>query len=426
MSGVLRRRRGSRGMSPGATLLVGALTLAACFLALVVGFNASKQVPFRSSYDVKAEFRDADNLVRTFQVRTAGRRIGQVLDTEVRDGRALVTMRLDADAGPLRSDTRLRVRPLSAVGVRFVELIPGRTGPELPSGATIPVQQTSSTVALDDALGTLDATRRREARQLLSALGGGFAGRGADVNDALDAAPELLAATARLGDAINATGEAPAAFVRAAQGAANAADPVRHTYADGFGPGADTLAPFSGERVAVQQALERAPATLRTVRDDLPRTSRLLRSLRRFAVTAQPVLDDAPSALRATDALLAEARPGLRRVPGTTRLLDRAVPDVLRLTGTLRPVLPRVDDTLRTSLPIVAELAPRACDLKRFTGNWASTLSWGDGFSNYLRYNVSSPDQASLGGHGSRDLAAGVIRSTPYSAPCEPDAIEAP
>jgi hypothetical protein len=80
------------------------------------------------------------------------------------------------------------------------------------------------------------------------------------------------------------------------------------------------------------------------------------------------------------------------------RLLKPATPAVLNLTKTIDPVLPPLHKALSSSLPPAHQLAPRECDLKRFVSNWASILSWGNDFSNYLRYNVVPPDAASAGG----------------------------
>ena len=47
----------------------------------------------------------------------------------------MVDLLLDPALRPLRSDTRLRVRPRSPIGVRFVELSPGTHGRPLAEGA---------------------------------------------------------------------------------------------------------------------------------------------------------------------------------------------------------------------------------------------------------------------------------------------------
>jgi hypothetical protein len=82
-----------------------------------------------------------------------------------------------------------------------------------------------------------------------------------------------------------------------------------------------------------------------------------------------------------------------------------------------------VRDALHSSLDPLTELAPRGCDLHRFTANWASILSWGDSFSNYLRYNVVSPDETSIGGVPARRLG---IFSSPYPSPCLYDTQQVP
>jgi hypothetical protein len=191
--------------------------------------------------------------------------------------------------------------------------------------------------------------------------------------------------------------------------------------AHGFGTGQRALAPFVARAADLEATLSSAPPTLQTLTSQLPAASRLLSQVTKFSQAAVPALQAGRSAFTQTSLLLGQARPGLRAVPAAVSLIGPATPPVLRLLGGIvQPALPHIDLALLSSLPILSELAPRGCDMHRFAANWASILSWGDSFSNYLRYDVVSPDLTSIGGAGYPGARPGIYAS-PYPTPCQPD-----
>jgi phospholipid/cholesterol/gamma-HCH transport system substrate-binding protein len=410
--------RNPRGPSPLTLSLLGMLALGLLAAFLYVGFTAAKRLPFTGYYYVQAAFRNADNIGAQDQVRMGGVRVGQVDSTRVEHGVAIVRLQLAHSIAPLRSDTRLEIRPLSAVGTRFVEITPGTTGAPLTPGSLIPADHTSATVPLTSLFDVFDHRTQTRAQTLLQQLGVGFAGRGDDAGTALADLPPTLADTAAISSAIDAQGGL-APFVRSAESAAAAADPVRGSIAHGFGTEQLALRPFAEKASAVEATLAQAPATLRALTSQLPPAAQLLHQLESFSRAAIPALDTARGALIQTAALLTQSQPGLHAVPAAISLLRPATPPVLRLLNQLiEPALPHVSLALLAALPIVTELAPRGCDLHRFAANWASILSWGDSFSNYLRYDIVSPDETSVGGNpGARP----GIYASPYPTPCQPD-----
>jgi phospholipid/cholesterol/gamma-HCH transport system substrate-binding protein len=419
----LSEGRDPRGPSRRTLALLGVLALAVLTAFLYVGFTAARHLPFKGYYYVQGAFRSADNIGSQDQVRMGGVRVGQVESTRVQHGLAIVRLQLDRGLAPLRGDTRLQVRPLSAVGTRFVEITPGASGAPLSPNATIPVSQTSATVPLTNLFDVFDRRTQHGAQTLLQQLGVGFAGRGQDAATALADLPPALSHLAGVSSAIDDRGGL-APFVRGAESAAAAADPVRQIIAHGFESGQHALAPFAARASDVEATLTAAPPTLATLTAQLPAASHFLTQLKAFSQAALPALQVGRTAFEQTSLLLEQARPGLRSVPAATSLIGPATPPVLRLLGgILQPALPHIHLALTSLLPIVAVLAPRGCDLHRFASNWASVLSWGDSFSNYLRYDVVSPDETSLGGYPATRPG---IYTSPYPTPCQPDHQQVP
>lgn len=396
---------------------LGAAGLVVAGTMLYIGYHSPKSIPGRSYYTLSAQFKAADNLTSSYQVRIGGKLVGQVLRPRVEHGLGVVDLQMKPEVKPLLSDTTLRVRPRSPVGVRFVELHPGTKGTPLKDGGVIPASQTSITVQIDEALRTLDARRRREAQVLLNELGRGFLSRGDDLNPAIRKGPQALADLAAVAGAVNAVPRGVERFVAGSDAAAQAADPVRRAIATGFAPEAKALRPFAQEQQALSHDLDIAPAALRSLQGDLARVTVVLAQLDRVARDGEPTLRAAVPTLAGTSALLTEAGPGLQGLPKTLGEVRTAVPPTLVALKRLQPVLPSLDGTLQSSLPIIGQLAPRDCDLRRFFENWANTLQFRTTYSNVLRFSVE----------GSAETLQGVKTKTPrtyqspYAAPCAPD-----
>ncbi|WP_205696485.1 MlaD family protein [Conexibacter sp. SYSU D00693] len=411
-------RPASKSRGRGFLVGLGAIGVVAAVTLLTVGYNSPKGIPGRSYYNLQAAFTNADNLTQSYQVRIGGRLVGQVLNPRVDKGEGVVDLQLNPDVEPLLSDTTLKVRPRSPVGVRFVELVPGTKGRPLGEDDRIPSSQTSATVQLDQALDTLDADRRAKAQVLLNELGKGFLGRGEDINEAQSNAPRFL------GDLQDVASEVTAqpnvrSFVGGAESAAAAADPVREDIARGFDPEARAMRPFVQERDAIRSTLTTAPGDLRSVQSGLARVSPMLSQLERFGRSATPAFRQASTTLAGTSKLFREADPGLEAARKTLGLASEAVPPTLQLLRTLQPVLPDLDATLASANPVLTELSPRECDMNRFFGNWNETLAYGDGFSNVLRFNVIASLE-SIQGYNGKPLGR-TTKQSPYPAPCEID-----
>jgi virulence factor Mce-like protein len=194
---VSRRSGSALAASP---VLVGAVTVLVTIVAVFLSYNATSGLPFVPTYDLKANLPNAAQLVRGFEVRIGGARVGVISDIKPRrraDGStyAQVTMKLDKQVEPLPEGSRLRVRPRSALGLKYIELDPGpRSAGEkgLAAGSVLGVEQVRSSVELDEFFNMFDAPARVGQRNSLDGYGGGLAGRGQDLNTAIEALVPLL------------------------------------------------------------------------------------------------------------------------------------------------------------------------------------------------------------------------------------------
>jgi len=190
-----RRSGAALAASP---VLVGAVTVLVTIVAVFLSYNATSGLPFVPTYDLNANLPNAQQLVRGFEVRIGGARVGVISEIEPRrrdDGStyAHVTMKLDKEIEPLPAGSKLRVRPRSSLGLKYIELEPARAGGEaLAAGSTIGVADVRPTVELDEFFNMFDGKARVGQRNSLDGIGGGLAGRGEDLNTAIEAFVPLL------------------------------------------------------------------------------------------------------------------------------------------------------------------------------------------------------------------------------------------
>ncbi|HKP89302.1 MAG TPA: MlaD family protein, partial [Thermoleophilaceae bacterium] len=174
-------------------VLVGAVTTLIVIVSVFLAYNANSGLPFVPTYNLRAELPGGANLVPGNEVRIGGFRVG-VIDklgtgSKTFNGRprsiAVVRMKLDKSSQPLPNDTTVIVRPRSALGLKYIELTPGKSDTAFRDGDTIPLKSAAAPVEFDDLLNTFDDKTRQNSQDALNGFGEAFAGRGADVNEAI-------------------------------------------------------------------------------------------------------------------------------------------------------------------------------------------------------------------------------------------------
>src|SRR4051812_39459362 len=174
-------------------VLVGAVTTLVVIVSVFLAYHANKGLPFVPTYDLSARLPNGSNLVQGDEVRAGGFRVG-VVDTikpatQVINGRntpiAVVNMKLDQTVQPLPIDSTVVVRSRSSIGLKYVELTIGRSKRGFKAGAAIPLASARLPVEVDDLLNTFDDRTRVAEKITLSGYGDALAGRGPDINAAL-------------------------------------------------------------------------------------------------------------------------------------------------------------------------------------------------------------------------------------------------
>jgi ABC-type transporter Mla subunit MlaD len=132
--------------------------------------------PWSNPYELKAVFRNANNLAVNSPVREAGVLVGKVTKIETKEGSSasVVTMALNDNGLPIHKDAEAKIRPrIFLEGNFFVDLKPGSAEtPTLESSDAIPMAQTYSPVQIDQILGVLQGSARENAQKLIQGYGG--------------------------------------------------------------------------------------------------------------------------------------------------------------------------------------------------------------------------------------------------------------
>ena len=396
-------RRGQPALT-ASPVLVGAVTILVTIVAVFLSYNANSGLPFVPTYDLKANLPNAAQLVKGFEVRIGGARVGFLSKIEPKrlpDGTAYaqITMKLDKEIEPLPADSTLLVRPRSSLGLKYVELTPGKSGAGLAAGSTMPLRQARpAVVELDDLFSMFDDKTRVGQRNTLDGFGGGFAGRGQDLNLAIEAFVPLLTdlepVAANLSDPDTRLNRFFASLARAAEEVAPVAEEQASLFVNldtAFTAWASVARPF------LQETISESPPSEQLAIEQFPRQRPFIRNNTAFfrelrpgvAVLphAAPILADAFEA--GTDVLprtipmnedLADVFEKLDEF-GQDPMVRAGINQLTRLSSSLRP-------TLRFLTP-----AQTTCNyVSVLLRNVASLLSEGDSNGNYQRFvTISAP-----------------------------------
>src|SRR2546423_10666872 len=250
-------------------VLVGAVTTLIVLVSVYLSYNANTGLPFVPTYNLRAQLPGGANLVPGNEVRLGGFRIG-VIDkiepgTAIVRGRprsvAVLLMKLDKSAQPLPSDTTVLVRPRSALGLKYVQLTPGKSQRTFSDGDTIPLKQATAPVEFDDLLNTFDAKTRQNSQDALQGYGDAFAGRGSDINVAIEGlAPFFRYLAPVMANLSNRSTQLDEFFKQIGRASAQVA-PVARINAEVFANMADTFAAIGRDPGALQATIEKGPPT---------------------------------------------------------------------------------------------------------------------------------------------------------------------
>lgn len=449
-----------RSQSPLANrILIGSLTVLVLIIAVFLAYNANSGLPFVPTYDLNVQVPDAAGLLASDGVMIGGTRvgyIGSITAAKLPGGKviAVLHLKLNQTLSRLPVDSTDLIRPVSPLGLKYLQITRGRSSRTLAPGATIPLSHTSEPVEIDDFFDMFSPKVRRASQVNLNNLGDGLAGRGNDLNEALGEVQPLVDNLLPVMSNLLRPATQWAQLFPSLERAAHEVVTVAHQQADLF-KGIDlTFTPLSRHTQALQAAITGGPPALRTATRQLPAEARFIDDTTNLFHRLRPAfasLADASTQLAPAETAGIRALP---RTPSLNRRLTATLAAIQRLAqnqATL-PGLSLLTETAQLIEPTVAFIEPaqtRCNYLALFFRNLENALSESDQVGTMLGVTAlalpqlpnseAGPSSAPANGPPASEVAGvtpltkgnyddSFLHSDPYpytAAPGQPDVCEA-
>jgi virulence factor Mce-like protein len=415
-------------------VLIGAVTVLVTTVAVFLAYNANNGLPFVPTTTVKVRVANGANLVKGNEVRSGGTRIGVVTDmrpVRLEDGStgAELTLELEKAHGDLPTDSSLRIRPRSALGLKYVEVNKGESEETFRSGDTVPSSQAEFATELDEVYEMFDKPTRKAAQENFKGWGDGFAARGQDLGRTLEELPPLLESL----EPVMATLAEPATdlggLVEELADAARIVAPVSEQNARLFTGMADTFEALGRDEQALKDTIAKSPATMDTGVESFRVQRPFLTDFTAFSRDFAGATEELKGALPPLNDAVRVGTPVQKRVPALNEETAKTLAHLRELAEA-----PGTNAALRGLTATVTTLNPQL----RFYGPYVTVCNSFNYFFTYLAEHFSEPDttgsaqralvnvtgrqEDSLGSMGADEPAngEGVIEGTPQYAQDQP------
>jgi phospholipid/cholesterol/gamma-HCH transport system substrate-binding protein len=417
--------------------------VALVIVAVAVFFGFTKSNPFANPYEIKAAFKNVNDLKPKSPVRIAGVNVGKVKSVEPIEGGsgAVVTMEIKDEGLPIHADAEAKVRPrIFLEGNYFVDLRPGSpTAPTMKEGETIPVQRTAAPVQFGQFLEMLQNDTREDLRTVFREYGKAVDGPGGDgFNDSIQYWEPAFKNSSLVNDATRGIEAHDLSnYLRGARKVAEGLDRDPRALKSLITNLATTANAFASEQQNLSATIRELPTTLRTgqrafaaLREAFPPVRRLAREMLPTVRTSGPALDAQLPLVRQLRKLVSPAElQGLVRdlepaVPALAQMNKRALPlqEETRLAGSCNNnVLHEWNETEvpDPNFPARGPIYQEAS--KQFVGLAAESRNF-DANGQYVRSYAQNANYASAVGDGRfffTDLP--VLGVNPPKAPRQPE-----
>jgi virulence factor Mce-like protein len=371
----MRRGQASIVANP---VLVGAVTTLVTVVAVFLAYNANNGLPFVPTRQINVDVGSGANLVKGNEVREGGYRIGvvtKITPVTQRDGQtvARLQLKLDKKVGKIPADTRITVRPRSALGLKYIQFERGTSHHYLQDGDTIPLDQTTVPVQFDDVFKIFDTKTRNASRTNLDTFGNAFTGRGISLNDTIRTLPPLFRYLTPVAANLSNPQTQLGRFFKELGDAARIVAPIASVNSQVFTDLATTFEAFSRDPAKLQDTIAKSPPTetegIRSFAAQRP----FLRDLADFSVDLKGATHELRGALPIINPALEEGTPVLRRSVALNQRTGEvfvALRDLVR-APTTNAALAGLSETVGVLNPLVRFLGPYQTVCNYWNYMWA-------------------------------------------------------
>ena len=360
--------------------IVAVVVIVVVGLAVTGGILSQQQQPYPAwvpflgddQFELKAEFETAQAVIpgQGQTVNLAGVEIGDVTDSELVDGRAVVTMGIEKPYEELiHENATMLLRPRTGLQDMTIEIDVGGSGPLVEEGSTIPLEQTKPNVQPDQILASLDGDTRAYLQLLIQGGAEGLGGRGQELSATLRRFEPLGRDLARINTRLATRRENIARSITSFRSLAEALGRSDTRLADWVTTQNAVFESFANQEASLRELLRELPSTL-------SETRLALESGDRFALELGPasrqLIPAAQTFAPAQEASQEFARETVAPIRDQIRPFARDVQPAFRyLKQASEPLGSTIDSTQRTF-----------GELERFFNAWA--------------YNPAGPEEGYL------------------------------
>ena len=315
-------------------------------------------------------FDNAFGLTEGGDFKIAGVRAGKTTAFKVtkQNGRPVALVKAEVSEpglADLRKDAHCEIRPQSLIGEYFVDCQPGTSDQRIPDGGRVPVEQTSSTIAIDLVSDVMRLPYRERLRLIVGELGAGLAGRPSDLNAVLRRAHPALRETSQTLRILGRQRSTIKKFIGDAHTVIAALEDRKKDVSRFVRDAGHTAAVTASRRGDLQETFHRLPAFLAELQPYMNRLSDLtqaqtpvLRNLQSssdeldtFLTRLRPFAAEGTPAFRALGRASAVGTRAVRKTRAEIRELRRLAKDAPGFAKPLRQFLQTIDDRKRAVEP---------------------------------------------------------------------------
>jgi virulence factor Mce-like protein len=422
-------------------VLVGGVTILIVIVAVFLSYNANKGLPFVPTTTLKVRVPNGANLVPGNDIRSGGSRVGVIESMRpVRDPDGKVVaeldLKLDKRIGDVPKDSTFRIRPRSALGLKYLELIEGRSDQAFVNGDTVPAEQGSAATDIDEVLKMFDAETRKASQENLRGFGDAFAGRGQSVGRTIEELPPFLEHLQPVMSNLADPETQLPRFISELADAARIVAPVSKQQAALFTSMADTFEALGRDEGALKQTISDSPPTMDVAIESFRVQRPFLANLEGFGEDFAPATAELRGALPTLNRAVDVAIPVNRRAPDfneqTGKTLDQ-LRELAQAPGTL-PGVRGLGATIQTLNPQMKFYGPfvTVCNSPNYFFTYlAEHFSEPDstGSAQRAMANLAGPQEDGVGSMGADEPANGkgalgnaqFAQNQPYAAAITPD-----
>jgi virulence factor Mce-like protein len=347
------------------------MTALVAMIGVFLAYNANTGLPFVPTDELRVDVASGADLVPGNEVREGGFLVGVVQDMtpiQLPSGQVAgrLTIKLNKAYGRVPVDSTVSIRPLSVLGLKYVDLHVGASRRLIKDGGTLPITQTRVPVQFEDVFQAFDAKTRRAIDANLVGFGDAFASRGSALNDTLAALPSFLGYLRPVTQYLADPHTELVRLLNNLEGVMGAVAPVAQTNARLFTEMATTFAAIDKRPSDLEATIAKSPATEQVSTESLRVQRPFLADLATLGTQLAPATAELRDALPDINPAVETGTRTLVRTPVLNTKLQQvmgALKNLAQAPGT-NVAVNALTSTVHTLNPMVRYLGPyqTVCD----------------------------------------------------------------